>query len=119
MIATEIDKMIITIALQILRKEEAQTPETIRTTVRHVMNMFREMKQYSDEGDVEEDLLVREIETLCNVYVPTMSTLDDMHDHQEWFSSQRAGIKWRFWERYQQYLEDDLRMPPQAVWRLD
>ena len=48
-----------------------------------------------------------------------MLTLDDMRDHQEWFASRRAEIQWRFWERYQQYLDDDLRMPPQAVQRLD
>ncbi len=119
MIATQTDKMIITIALQLLRNDDLPTPETIRTTVRHIMKMFCEMNQYSDTGNVEEDQLVREIETLCNVYVPTMSTLDDMRDHQEWFSSRRAGIQWRFWERYQQYLNDDLRMPPQAVRRLD
>jgi hypothetical protein len=119
MIAPEADKMIITIALQILRKDDSPTTETIRTTVRHVMKMFRDMDRYSDEGNVQEDQLVREIETLCDVYVPTVSTLDDMRDHQEWISSRRAGIQWRFWERYQQYLDDDLRMPPQAVRRLD
>src|SRR6266581_2381961 len=119
MIGTEADNMIITIALQILRKEDLPTTETIRTTVRHVIKMFHELNQYSDEGNVEEDQLVRKIETLCNVYVPTMSTLDDMRDHQEWFSSRRAGIQWRFWERYKRYLENDPDMPPQVIRRLD
>ena len=44
MIAPETNKMIITIALQILRNEDLPTTETIRTTVRHVMKMFREIE---------------------------------------------------------------------------
>jgi len=119
MIDTNQREMIIRIVLQILRNEDLPTTETIRIKVRNVTKMFREMNQYSDVNNVDEDQLVKEIETLCNIYVPTMSTLDDIRDHQEWLSSQRAQIPWRFWERYQHYLEDDPRMPPQAVRRLD
>ncbi len=119
MIGTEADNMIITIALQILRNEDLPTNEMIRTTVRNVIEMLRKVNQLPDEGIVEEDQLVRKIETLCNVYVPAISTLDDMRGHQEWFSSRRAGIPWRFWKRYERYLEDDPDMPPKAVRQLD
>src|SRR6266849_4228791 len=119
MITTELDETIIKIAIHMVCKEDLPTTETIRNAVHNVVKMFHGMNQYADVGDVEEDQLVRKIETLCNVYVPAISTLDDMRDHLEWLSSRRAEIKWRFWERYRQYLEDELRMPPKAVQRLD
>lgn len=119
MIVTESDKMIVRIALQILRQEEAPTTEKIRNTVRKVMEMLRGINQFDEVENVVEDRLVKEIETLCNVHVSTMLTLDDMRGHQEWLSSRRAEIEWRFWERYRQYMEDELRMPPQVVRQLD
>jgi hypothetical protein len=119
MIATEGYEKIVKIVLQSLPEEDLPTTETIRTAVRNVVEMLRKMNQLPVEGNVEEDQLVRKIESLCNVYVPAMSTLDDMRGHQEWFSSRRANIQWRFCERYKRYLENDPEMPPQAVRRLD
>src|SRR6266700_5967404 len=119
MITKEADEKIINIGLQILSEEDSPTAEMIRTTVRSVIEMLRKMNQLPDKGIVDEDQLVKKIETLCNVYVPAMSTLDDMRGHQEWFFSRRASIQWRFWDRYKRYLENDPEMPPQAVRRLD
>lgn len=118
MLAAEAKK-IINIVLQFISSEDLLTTETIRTTVRDVVEMLSKRNQISDVGNVEEDQLIREIEALCNVYVPAMLSLDDKRDHQEWLSSRRSEIKWRFWERYKQYLENDSTMPPQAVRRLD
>ena len=119
MIVAEADEKIIKIVLQILSEENLPTTEMIRTTLRYVIEMLRKMNPLSDVANVDEDQLVKKVETLCNVYVPTISTLDDMRGHQEWFSSRRAEIQWRFWERYKRYLENDPYMPPQVVRRLD
>ncbi len=119
MIATGTDEKIIKIVLQMLSEEDLPTTELIRITVRNVVEMMRKTNHLAGEGNVEEDQLIRKIETLCNVYVPAMSTLDDMRGHQEWFSSRRAEIQWRFWERYKRYLENDPDMPPQVIRRLD
>ena len=113
------DETIISIALQILQGEDLPTTGKIRDTVHNVVKMFHGMNRYVDVGNVEEDRLVRKIETRCNVYIPAISTLDDIRDHQEWLSSRRAEIQWRFSERYKRYLENDSDMPPKAVQRLD
>lgn len=119
MIVTGTDEKIIKIVLQFLSEEDLPTTEMIRATLRDIIEMMRKMNQLVGEENIEEDQLVKKIETLCNVYVPAISTLDDMRGHQEWFSSRRAEIQWRFWERYKRYLEDDPEMPPQAIRGLD
>ncbi len=83
MIATETDKMIIRIALEILRQEELLTMEKIRDTVHEIMEMLCEMKQLSDVENAVEDRIIREIETLCDVYFSTIPTVDVTHSRQE------------------------------------
>jgi hypothetical protein len=119
MITTETDEKIIKIVLQIFSAQDSPTTEMIGAAVHNALGMLRAMNQLSDVVNVDKDQLVKKIETLCNVYVPPMSTLDDKRGHQEWFSSRRAEIQWRFWERYQRYLENDPDMPPQVVRRLE
>src|SRR6266567_792876 len=115
----ETDEKIIKIVLQSLPEGDLPTAELIRITVRNVVELLRKLNQITGAEIIDEDQLVKKIETLCNVYVPAMSTLDDMRGHQEWFFSRRASIQWRFWDRYKRYLENDPEMPPQAVRRLD
>jgi len=119
MTTADADKRIIGIVLQLLGEGVVPTTETIRDTVSMAVEMLHKRGQIPDKGSIGIDRLVREIETLCDVYVPTISTLDDMRDHQEWLSSRRAEIEWRFWERYQRYLQEESELPPQAVRRLD
>ncbi|HYU74960.1 MAG TPA: hypothetical protein VEL31_20015 [Ktedonobacteraceae bacterium] len=83
MTAIESDKLIIKIAVLIPRQEKLITMEKLRNTVRKVMEMLSGMNQFSDVENIVEERIIREIETLCNVYVPATSTLDDMRDHQE------------------------------------
>lgn len=79
---TEIDQKIIRIVLQMLPSEQdALTTEKIRDTVSNVVNLFRLQQLISSEESVNEDQLVKEIETLCNVFVSAISTLDDRSDH--------------------------------------
>ena len=80
----EINNNIISITLQMLSFEQDMlTTEKIYSTVGSVVNMFRSMQRILPEESVDEDYLVREIETLCDVYVPVISTLDDERSHQE------------------------------------
>lgn len=83
MSTTDLDKKIVVITLQFLGEEDLPTTETIRNTVHDVVEMLQKRKQFSDKEVVDIDKLVKEVETLCNVYFPATSTLDDMHNHQE------------------------------------
>jgi hypothetical protein len=105
-----------TLVLNMLRGIEAPTAEQIRDNALLVMNM---LKVRGDAPAINLDALVRDVESLCNVWVGASSSLDDRKDHVEWLSERRASINWRFWERYRRFLEDGEHWAPRTIRRLD
>jgi hypothetical protein len=104
-----------TIVLNLLREIEAPTREEIRSSVQDVVRMLK--SRGSDA--IDPDILTREVESLCNVWVGTSTALEDLADHVEWLSSRRAEINWRFWDRYRRFLEEEQHWAPRTVRRLD
>jgi hypothetical protein len=105
-----------TLVLNMLRGVEAPTTNQIRENAALVANMLR-AKNEGRELDLE--ALVRDVESLCNIWVGSQSTLDDQKDHVEWLSERRGQIEWRFWERYRRLLEDIEQWAPRTIRRLD
>ena len=105
-----------TLVLTLLRAEDAPTHEEIRSNVEDVIRL---LSARGSEDSIDPDLLTREIESLCNVWVGTSTALDGSADHLEWLSNRRAEINWRFWERYRRFLEEDRNWAPRTVRRLD
>lgn len=105
-----------TLVLNMLRGIEAPTTDQIRENALLVVDM---MKAKSDGEELDLDALVRDVESLCNVWVGSQSTLDDEKDHVEWLSERRGEIAWRFWERYRRLLEDVEHWAPRTIRRLD
>ena len=115
----EFEDQVIKSVRQMFLTEEPPTTDMIRTAVDGVVAIMSSLHKSLGARDVNTDLLVKRIEASCNVYVPSILTLDDMRDHLEWFSAQCAEIQWRFWERYKTYLENNSEIPPQSIRRLD
>src|SRR6266508_3125491 len=105
-----------TLVLNMLRGIEAPTTEQIRENAVLVVNMLRAK---NDGQKLDLETLIREIESLCNVWVGSPSTLDDKKDHVEWLSERRGQIAWRFWERYRRFLGDVEYWAPRTIRRLD
>lgn len=105
-----------TLVLNMLRGVEAPTADQIRENAELVVGM---LKVKTDQQEVDFETLVREIESLCNVWVGTQSTLDDARDHVEWLSEARGNTDWRFWDRYRRFLEDVEHWAPRTIRRLD
>src|SRR5258708_673717 len=63
-------------------------PELIRERVRALLPALHAM----GGQNIDEDWLVREIESQCNVWVPTASTLEDQRGHIEWLGDRQASI---------------------------
>jgi Z1 domain len=103
------------IVLRLLPSDGA-TRELIEQKVALVLDMLR---VEAPDAPVDGDLLTRELESLCNVWMPTSTWLDDAEGHQAWLNARRGDIDWRFWRRYERYLEEQAGLPPAAVKRLD
>ena len=68
---------------------------------------------------IDREALMREVESKVRVWVGVSGVLDDPRGHQDWLSDRRAQVDWRFWQRYQRYLEEIESLPRLAVLRTD
>lgn len=100
--------------VQILLKGESETtPATIRDAIQRVLPALGE------EGrSIDTERLAKDLETRFNVWVGQESVLQDVRGHEPWLPDRRSLIAWRFWKRYERYLEEDEGWAPQAVIRV-
>jgi hypothetical protein len=70
-------------------------------------------------ADINREALIRELEASFNVWVSSASVLHDPKGHEAWLPARRSQIKWRFWKRYERYLEEELAWAPKTVAKLD
>jgi hypothetical protein len=103
-------------ALMLLRPTPAPTEEEIR---RRVDTVLAVLTVDHPELTRERDRLIRQVENLCNVAIGHEMVLEDRKDHQPWLPNSKAGINWRFWNRYRDYLLEDLKWSTAVVNRLD
>src|SRR5579884_607324 len=102
--------------LMLLRPTAAPTEEEIR---RRVDTVLAVLTVDHPELTRERDRLIRQVENLCNVAIGHEMVLEDRKDHQPWLPNSKAGINWRFWNRYRDYLLEDLKWSTAVVNRLD
>jgi Z1 domain. len=103
------------LALVLLKGEENPTPQSIRNKVDIAIMAS---KSAGADGDVDAEAIAKEIESLYSVWIDTGKALDDKTDHKPWLPDKRAQIEWKFWRRYERYLEEEMGWPPQVVNRL-
>lgn len=104
------------LVLNMLRGIEAPTIDHIRENAVLVVNMLRVK---GDGQTVDLEGLIRDVESLCSVWVGSASALDDLRDHVPWLPERRGQLAWRFWDRYRRFLEDVEQWAPRTVRRLD
>src|SRR5205085_11827881 len=64
------------------------------------------------EGPIDREELIRDLEAGFNVWVSNATILQDAKGHEAWLPSRRSQLKWRFWKRYERYLEEDMSWAP-------
>lgn len=92
------------------------TQSDIRAQVSAVMSM---LKVQDPAVELDEEVLVRDVESSCNVWVPAATTLEDARQHVEWLANKRADIGWQFWQRHRTYLRDVVQLPPDVIRQMD
>jgi len=101
------------LALVLLKKHTLPTREHITSAVERALLI-------SDDGEgVDKVQLIRDIQTMLDIWVPDGTELRDDKDHVPWLFDSRGTIPWDFWNRYVTYLEQDKGFAPQVVTSLD
>lgn len=109
---TQQEQTVIVLAQALLRALPEVTEGAIREHVKLAVDLVRK-----SQGDavIDSEALVRELRSRFNTTIGEGTIMEDPRDHIPWLPNRRAGIKWRFWERYRQYLEDDRGWPASVV----
>lgn len=96
---------------------ETNTPTDaeLRTAVQNIVPVISNL--YNVELDTDE--FVRKMQAQFNVYQADAVSLNSTEGHVEWLSEKRDIIEWTFWTRYLRYLQEEVRLPPLVLQRLD
>lgn len=68
---------------------------------------------------VNEDTLKREIESMYRIWVDEFRIIEKAEARRPWLMASKANIKWNFWERYRNYLEEYITLPQASVKSID
>ncbi|PSB49785.1 endonuclease [filamentous cyanobacterium Phorm 6] len=99
------------------KSEQTRTRQIIQDKVRSVLTMLT-----NDHGrtfEVDEEKLVRELESLFNIRMGLCTVLENKDGHIPWLPDRNSEINWDFWNRYVRYLEEEKGWAPAITKGLD
>lgn len=99
--------------------EGSLTIAAIRSQVASTLEFLR-ISRGAELGPELEERLIKEVETIFNVWIGSPKILEDDTGHKRWLEDRRDGVEWRFWNRYSTYLRHEWATPAtlQSVERL-
>lgn len=98
-----------------LRREETITSEKVLTEIKVLLDAFEAAGAVEE---IDRDFLFRDISSQISVWQPDPSVLRD-NKHKNWVPEYKAEIKWGFWKRYRQYLEEEKNWSSTITGKLD
>jgi hypothetical protein len=102
------------LAVTLLNMQPVRTHEVIRAQVELAVQTTRA----AGMGEVNADDLVAQLMHEGNVEAPDSTMMVDPTEHENWLPTKRASIEWRFWRRYEAFLEQEKQLPHRVVQNL-
>lgn len=100
-----------------LKAEPTPSREIIQEKVKGVLSMLS--SQGNNTVKIDEEKLVREIESLFNTWIGAGTILDNQENHIPWLPDRNSEINWDFWNRYRRYLEEEKSWAPATIDSVD
>ena len=114
----QLNEHALTLAMTILIHDRAPTIEKIRAAVKTGCAVVPRMSESDPEPD--EEWVLSRVQANCNVTVGVESVLIDPALHVDWLRGERlAAIRWRFWDRYREWLRTKKGWPEPVLSKLD
>lgn len=92
-------------------------------SIEEIRNRCEKAKRWTEEeygeGTVDVDALIHYFASNSNVFVAPMQSLSDSRGHVEWLPLRRGEIHWKFWERYENFLQMIEELPEPVVRSVD
>lgn len=113
---TDIYQQAFTVTKYLLANEPSLTREIIGKKVDQVLKtIFAE----GNAGSIDRERLIRELAANCVFWQGKPTVLEDVGDHKPWLADKASKIDWKFWKRYQRYLEEEKKFFHQSILTLD
>lgn len=112
---TSREQTVLRLAQTLLMGLPEVTEDLIRMNVQLALDA---VERSQGRMEIDADALVRELRSRFNTTIGEGTIMEGKRDHIPWLPNRRAAIKWRFWDRYQQYLEEEQGRPESVVRQL-
>lgn len=99
------------LALVLLKAEVNPTPLSIREKVGIAI---KASQSAGSTGEIDAEDLAKDIESLYSVWIDIGKALDDKTGHMAWLPDKKSKKQWKFWRRYERYLEEEKGWPPKV-----
>ncbi|MCL1465505.1 Z1 domain-containing protein [Argonema galeatum] len=106
------------VAQALLKREHTPTRQIIEEKVKIAIDSTRTSEQ-GRAVEVDEEKLVRELESLFNIWMGVGRVLENQEGHIPWLADRNSEINWAFWNRYARYLEEEKGWAPATTKGLD
>jgi len=106
------------VAQALLKGEQTPTRQIIQEKVKIAVDSTRTSEQ-GHTIEVDEEKLVRELESLFNIWMGLGTVLENKQGHIPWLADRNSEINWDFWNRYIRYLEEEKGWAPATTKGLD
>lgn len=103
-------------AIRTIRTLLPGTPTVTQAEIDEAVDIVLSIPQYSS---IDRQLLVRQVQTLCNISVEDYRIIEANERRLPWLSDRKSGIQWRFWSRYRDYLCIEKNFAPDVLGKLD
>jgi hypothetical protein len=107
------------VAQALLKGEQTPTRQIIQEKVKIAVDSTTASQQ-NRAVEVDEEKLVRELESLFNIWMGIGTVLENNKDgHIPWLADRNSEVNWDFWNRYVRYLEEEKGWAPATTKGLD
>jgi hypothetical protein len=106
------------VAQALLKGEQTPTRQIIQEKVKIAVDSTSTSEQ-GRAVEVDEEKLVRELESLFNTSMGPGTVLENQEGHIPWLADRNSEINWDFWNRYVRYLEEEKGWAPATTRGLD
>lgn len=107
-------------AIAHMRLRRRLSDELVSLTSEQIQQEVKDAVEYWQAHDVDIDALVADLEASFQTIIGRERLLSgDRDGYDPWLNSRKGSIPWRFWERYELYLDHEKKWPLATLRRLD
>jgi hypothetical protein len=104
---------------QAIRTIRTLLPVSGSVTTEQIENAATIILSIPQYAEIDKDSLIREVQANFNIRMDDFRVIEALERRRPWINDNKASIKWGFWNRYRQYLEDEKNFSNTVVNQLD